>query len=139
MTFLPADILIPKTEDKTAWSVVACDQYTSEAKYWNEVKQITKDKTSSFHLILPEIYLEDENVDEKIIEINSNMKKYCKDDIFDVYPSSYLYVERTQRNGKVRRGIIGVVDLEDYEYAKGSKSAIRATEGTVTERIPPRL
>ncbi len=139
MTFSPADILIPKSEDKTAWSVVACDQYTSEGAYWKEVEEITKNKTSSFHLILPEIYLEDDDVEKRIVQINENMKNYCRDDIFKAYPSSYLYIERTQRNGKVRRGIIGAVDLEDYEYTKGSKSRIRATEGTVTERIPPRL
>ncbi len=139
MTFSPADILIPKTQDKTSWSVVACDQYTSEAEYWEKVCDITKHKQSSFHIILPEIYLEEDGVDKRIEKINANMRSYCKDDIFDLYSSSYLYVERTQRNGKVRRGIIGAVDLDDYDYAKGSKSAIRATEGTVTERIPPRL
>jgi len=139
MTFSPADILIPKSQDKTSWSVVACDQYTSEADYWSEVEKNTEDKISSFHLILPEIYLEDDRVDDRIERINNNMKKYCQDGIFDVYPSSYLYIERTQRNGKVRKGIIGAVDLEDYDYIKGSKSRIRATEGTVTERIPPRL
>ncbi len=139
MTFSPADILIPKTQDKSVWSVVACDQYTSEADYWEKVDGITKDKPSSFHIILPEIYLEEDGVDERIKKINENMKSYCKNEIFDVYSSSYLYIERTQRNGKVRRGLIGAVDLEDYDYTKGSKSAIRATEGTVTERIPPRL
>ncbi len=139
MTFSSADILIPKTQDKSAWSVVACDQYTSEADYWEKVREITENRPSSFHIILPEIYLEEDGVDKRIEKINANMKNYCKDDIFDLYSSSYLYVERTQHNGKVRRGIIGAVDLEDYDYNKGSKSAIRATEGTVTERIPPRL
>ena len=139
MTFSPADILIPKTSDKTLWSVVACDQYTSETQYWDEVENITKDKISSYHLILPEIYLEKDGVDERISKINQTMASYCKDGAFDEYKSVFFYVERIQRNGKIRRGIIGAVDLEDYDYTKGSKSAVRATEGTVTERIPPRL
>ncbi len=139
MTFNSADILIPKTDDLTAWSVVACDQYTSEPEYWSKVESLTEGKPSAYHLVLPEIYLEDSNVDERIKSINSAMSEYCKNGIFEEYKDAYLYIERVQRNGKIRRGIIGAVDLEDYEYAKGSKSAIRATEGTVVERIPPRL
>ncbi len=139
MTFLPADILIPDISDKTAWSVVACDQYTSEPEYWNEVQNLTQSKESAYHLVLPEIYLEDDNVDARIRDINQNMKSYCKDSVFKEFKNSYIYTERTQRNGKIRRGIVGMVDLDDYDYTKASKSAVRATEGTVTERIPPRL
>lgn len=139
MTFNRADILIPKTDDMTAWSVVACDQYTSEPAYWEEVEKLTKGKLSTYHLVLPELYLEQDGVDEKIKNINDAMADYCKSDVFKKYESSYIYIERTQKNGKVRKGIIGAVDLEDYEYQKGSESKIRATEGTVTERIPPRL
>jgi len=139
MTFNSADILIPKTDDLKAWSVVACDQYTSEPEYWNEVEKIAENKPSAYHIVLPEIYLEEDGVDERIKNINSAMNSYVKDGIFKEYKNAYLYIERIQRNGKIRRGIIGAVDLEDYEYAKGSKSAVRATEGTVVERIPPRL
>jgi len=139
MTFLPADILIPNIADKAAWSVVACDQYTSEPEYWDEVKNLTQGKQSAYHVVLPEIYLEDDNVDDRIRDINENMKSYCKGKVFNEYKNSYIYIERTQRNGKIRRGIVGMVDLDDYDYTKGSKSAVRATEGTVTERIPPRL
>lgn len=139
MTFKSADILIPKTRDFTSWSVVACDQYTSEPKYWEEVEKIAEGKISAYHLILPEIYLEESGVDERIKKVNETMTKYCSDNIFTEYPNAYFYIERIQRNGKVRRGIVGAVDLEDYEYTKGSKSAVRATEGTVVERIPPRL
>lgn len=139
MTFKTADILIPKTNDNKAWSVVACDQYTSEPEYWNEVEKLTSGKASAYHLVLPEIYLEEDNVEQRIKKINDAMNEYRDNGVFLEFKDSYLYIERIQRNGKVRRGIIGMVDLEDYEYTKGSKSAIRATEGTVVERIPPRL
>jgi len=139
MTFNRADILLPDGVDYSKWSVVACDQYTSEPDYWKEVEAYVDDLPSSYNLILPEIYLENDDVDNKIKIINDNMIKYIKSDILKEYKNSYIYVERTQRNGKVRKGIVGAVDLEDYNYEKGSKSAIRATEGTVTERIPPRL
>lgn len=139
MTFKRADILLPKDADMSKWSVVACDQYTSEPEYWSEVENIIGDKPSAYNLVLPEIYLEDDDVDERIKLVNKNMKDYINSGLFETYPSSYIYVERTQRNGQVRKGIIGAVDLEDYDYNKGSKSAVRATEGTVAERIPPRL
>ena len=139
MTFKRADILLPKDADMSKWSVVACDQYTSEPEYWSEVENIIGDKPSAYNLVLPEIYLEDDDVDERIKLVNKNMKDYINSGLFASYPSSYIYVERTQRNGQVRKGIMGAIDLEDYDYNKGSKSAVRATEGTVAERIPPRL
>ncbi len=139
MTFNSADILVPKVANPSAWSVVACDQYTSEPAYWEEVKKLADGTPSAYHLVLPEIYLEDDGVDERIKKINKTMTEYCKGGIFEEYKNAYIYIERVQRNGKIRRGVIGAADLEDYEYAKGSKSAIRATEGTVVERIPPRL
>lgn len=139
MTFNRADILLPKAADMSKWSVVACDQYTSEPEYWAEVENVIGDMPSSYNLVLPEIYLENDDVEEKIKCVNKNMNNYINNELFTCYPSSYIYVERTQRNGQVRKGIVGAVDLEDYDYKKGSKSAIRATEGTVAERIPPRL
>lgn len=139
MTFNKADILLPKGIDMNKWSVVACDQYTSEPDYWYEVEDYIGGEPSAYSLILPEIYLEGDDVDERIKDINDNMLKYLKNDIFAEYPDAYIYIERTLRDGKIRQGIIGAVDLEDYDYSKGSKSAVRATEGTVAERIPPRL
>lgn len=137
MTFNKADILLPQNADMKKWSVVACDQYTSEPEYWAEVENITKDALSTYKLTLPEIYLEDDDVDIKIKEINNNMLSYVN--CLTEYKNSYIYVERRQRNGKTRCGIVGAVNLDDYDYTKGSKSAVRATEGTVAERIPPRL
>lgn len=138
-TFNRANILIPHNIDYTKWSVVACDQYTSEPEYWAEVEKTVGDSPSSLHIIYPEIYLNEKNKDERIKSINQKMKKYLDEGIFKEYKDSLILVERTQRNGKKRYGLIGQVDLEDYDFSKGSTSKIRATEGTVIERIPPRV
>lgn len=137
--FKAGNILIPKNIDMSKWSVVACDQYTSEPDYWNEVKKIVGDSPSTLNLTLPEIYLEDSDVEERIKNINESMKKMLEDGIFTEYKDSMIYLERTQSDGKVREGVIGIVDLEDYSYEKGSQTLIRATEKTVIERIPPRM
>ncbi|MBQ6498156.1 MAG: DUF1015 domain-containing protein [Bacilli bacterium] len=137
--FKAANILIPKDADMYKWCVVACDQYTSEPDYWNEVKNIVGDSPSTLNLTLPEIYLEESDVEDRIKNINENMKKYLDEDLFTEYKDSMIYLERTQNDGKVREGLMGVVDLEDYSYEKGSQTLIRATEKTVIERIPPRM
>ena len=137
--FKKGNILIPKNINMNKWSVVACDQYTSEPEYWKEVEEIVGNEPSTLRLTLPEIYLEDSNVEERIKNINSNMKEYLDKDIFTEYTDSMIYLERTQSDGKVREGLIGIVDLEDYSYEKGSQTLIRATEKTVIERIPPRV
>ena len=134
--FNPADILLPKKDFET-WAVVACDQYTSEPDYWHDVEAAVGDKPSALHIILPEIYLSDDN-SERISAINENMQKYLDGDVFDVHENSMIYVER-ESNNTLRKGIVGIIDLEDYDYRKGATSAIRATEATVLERIPPRV
>lgn len=137
--FKAGNILIPKNVDMHKWSVVACDQYTSEPDYWNEVKNIVGKSPSTLNLTLPEIYLEDEDVEERIESINENMKKMIDEDLFTEYKDSMIYLERTQSDGKIREGLMGIVDLEDYSYEVGSRTLIRATEKTVIERIPPRM
>ena len=137
--FKRGNILLPKNTDMTKWSVVACDQYTSEPEYWNDVEKIVGDAPSTLKLTLPEIYLEDEHVSERIAKINSNMKALLDEDFFNEYKDSMIYLERTQSDGKIREGLIGVVDLEAYSYEKGAETPIRATEKTVIERIPPRV
>ena len=137
--FKRGKILLSKNTDMTKWSVVACDQYTSEPEYWNDVEKIVGDAPSTLKLTLPEIYLEDENVSERIAKINSNMKALLDEDFFNEYKDSMIYLERTQSDGKIREGLIGVVDLEAYSYEKGAETPIRATEKTVIERIPPRV
>ena len=137
--FRAGNILIPKKTDMTKWSVVACDQYTSEPEYWNEVTKIVGDAPSTLNLTLPEIYLEENDVNERIKRINENMNKLLAEDFFNELEDSMIYLERTQSDGKVREGLMGIVDLEDYSYEVGSQTLIRATEKTVIERIPPRV
>lgn len=139
VSLFPADILLPKDADMNKWSVVACDQYTSQPEYWENVKNKVGDDVSTYNLVLPELYLNGDDVDEKIKSINCNMQKYVDDGVFAEYNNSLIYIERTLNNGKVRRGIVGAIDLEDYKFEPGNTAMIRATEGTVLERIPPRV
>ncbi len=135
--FYPADILLPKCE-YNKWSVVACDQFTSEPEYWHRTAKITQNSPSAYNLVLPEAFLSADNSD-KIDSINREMAKYLDEGLFEEYKDAMIFVERTLPRGKVRYGIIGAVDLEEYDFRVGSKSLIRATEGTVLERIPPRV
>ena len=134
--FNRADILLAKNCDLSKWSVVACDQFTSQPEYWEETKKIVGDAPSALNLVFPEIYLSEG--DARIAKINAAMQDYLDSGIFTEYKNSFIYVERVI-GGKVRQGLIGAVDLEEYNYKKGSKSKIRATEGTVIERLPPRV
>ena len=136
----PANILLPKDgTDMTKWAVVACDQFTSQPEYWEEVDRIAGDNPSTLRLILPESKLNDANVEDHIADINRSMEDYLARDIFTTLHDSIVYIERTQSDGTVRPGLVAAVDLEKYDYTPGSGSMIRATEGTVLERIPPRV
>ena len=138
--FHNADILIPnESVDMSKWAVIACDQYTSEPEYWDTVYSEVGDAPSALDLILPEIYLEDEDVDQRIDAIHKKMDEYLESGIFTEYKNAMVYVERVQSNGILRQGIIGAIDLDKYDFSKGSSSQVRATEATVVERIPPRL
>lgn len=138
--FKSANILLPKQDvDMSKWAVIACDQYTSEPEYWEKAAEIIGDAPSTLNLILPEVYLEDEDVDARLKKIHIAMKQYEEAGIFTEYKDSMVYIERTDSTGKVRAGLIGKLDLEEYNYQKGSKSQVRATEATVIERIPPRI
>ncbi|HPU21906.1 MAG TPA: DUF1015 domain-containing protein [Thermoclostridium caenicola] len=139
-----ASVLLPKSQmvDMTKWSVVACDQYTSEQSYWEEVKALVGDNPSTLWLIFPEAYLEtdDENSKtERIKAIHAKMEEYLKDGLFDELEDTVILVERQFPGGNSRHGLILAVDLERYDYSAGSRSLIRATEGTILERIPPRI
>ena len=139
--FGPADVLLPREEaaDLTRWSVVACDQYTSEPEYWQRVEQTVGDAPSALKLILPEQKLSDGHTEEHIAAINAEMERYLERDLFRALPDSLIYVERRLNNGALRRGIVGQIDLEDYDYNPGASTLIRATERTVLSRIPPRV
>ena len=139
LPFGPADILLPQDCEYAKWSVVACDQYTSQPEYWQRVEEYVGRAPSTLRLILPESCLEGPNVETDIMEINNTMSRYLRDGRFVEHPGALFYVERTLDNGKVRRGLMGMVDLEQYDYEPGSSAPIRATEGTVLSRIPPRV
>ena len=136
--FYPADILMPKGQDMNKWAVVACDQFTSEPEYWRSVEEKVGADPSTLRLILPEAKLKDPNVDSIIGDINASMKKYLDGGVFETMSESLIYVERQQSDGRIRHGLIGMVDLDAYDFTPGSGALIRATEGTVLDRIPPR-
>ncbi|MBR5536965.1 MAG: DUF1015 domain-containing protein [Clostridia bacterium] len=136
--FLPADILLPKNADMSKWAVIACDQFTSDQEYWNRVRATAEGSVSTINLILPEAELGTEKEAEHTALINKTMAQYMENGVFETYENSLIYVERTLENGSIRMGLMGMVDLDAYDYSVGASSAIRATERTVTERIPPR-
>ena len=139
LAFRPADILLPRDCDYDKWSVVACDQYTSQPDYWQRVENFVGSAPSTLRLILPEGCLEGPNVETDIMDVNNTMTRYLRENRFKAFPQSMIYVERRLDNLKVRRGLVGMVDLEQYDYEPGSATAVRATEGTVMSRIPPRV
>lgn len=136
--FLPADILLPKTDDMEKWAVIACDQFTSDQGYWERVRKNAEGAVSTIRLILPEAELGTAQEQAHTALIHETMERYMREDVFTVYENSFVYVERTLENGSVRKGLVGMVDLDAYDYSTGAVSPIRATERTVTERIPPR-
>ena len=139
LPFRPAHILLPQNCDLHLWSVVACDQYSSQPEYWQEADRLVGSAPSALRLILPESRLGEPDVEHTILEINQTVAGYLKEGRFAAYPDAMFYVERRLSDGKVRRGLVGMVDLEQYDYEPGSSALIRATEGTVLSRIPPRV
>lgn len=136
--FQSTDILLPREAELEKWAVIACDQFTSDLDYWKRVRALAGDAPSTIHMILPEAELEIVEEASAVAKINETMLRYLAEGVFAEYPDSYIYIERTLVDGSVRPGLLGAVDLECYDYSHGSDSAIRATEKTVLERIPPR-
>lgn len=135
LCFGEADILLPKS-DFQKFAVIACDQFTSEPEYWEKVKDYTRGAYTALDLVLPEIYLKEDNSAE-IGRINSNMEKYLSNGVFREIKDSFVFIKRVQSDGVLRTGLIGKIDLKEYSYT-GESAAIRSTEKTVVERIPPR-
>ena len=136
--FKSADILLPRTDRMESWAVIAVDQFVSQPEYWEKVKHLAGNHPSTLHLVLPEAWLQEDDA-AAIARINATMERYLQQEIFTCYPGAYIYVERTLQNGHIRQGIVGALDLENYDYRPGSTTSIRATEQTVPERIPPRV
>lgn len=132
-------ILLPKVGvDKSKWSVIACDQFTSQPNYWEQLDKFVGNAPSTLRLIFPEVYLEGADKQERIKSINANMKKYLQEGIFEEF-EGFVLVERITPDGQKRLGLVIAVDLEDYEYTPQNDALIKATEKTVVERLPARI
>ena len=136
--FRSTDLLIPEASLLPRWAVIACDQFTSEPEYWEAVKGVVGDAPSALNLIFPEAWLKQDRA-ARIAFINRSMADCLNRNVLKAYPDSFVYVERTLVNGMIRRGVVGAVDLEAYDWKPDATSAIRATERTVEARIPPRV
>lgn len=135
--FVPTDILLPVTDDMSKWSCVACDQYTSEPDYWRAVEDYVGDSVSTLRIMLPEIHLAE--TEARSPRITKTMHEYLEHGVFKTVDNSFVYVERTQADGKVRRGLVGAIDLEIYDFSTGTTALCRPTEATVTSRLPARV
>jgi len=132
-------ILLPKTENLHKWPVIACDQFTQDRGYWEKAKSIVNSSPSSLNLIFPEVFLSDNDASQRIGNIHSTMKRYLQDGVFSEPRQGFIYIERDTPYQKKRRGLVAAVDLEMYDWHPESRLPIRATEGTVPERLPPRM
>jgi len=133
-------ILLPNTKiDLARWAVIACDQYTSQADYWNKVEEIVGDSPSTLRVTFPEIYLEDADKDERIAAINETMCGYLAENTLVAQQPGFVLVDRKTSHAASRKGLVVALDLEHYDFSAGSKTLIRATEGTIVERLPPRI
>ncbi|PKK95183.1 MAG: DUF1015 domain-containing protein [Tenericutes bacterium HGW-Tenericutes-5] len=131
-------ILLPiESINKEKWAVIACDQFTSEPEYWDKLKSYVDNVPSTYHLILPEAYLDSE-MKHKISKVNDNMDLYLKNSLFEEH-EGFVLVERQTPFVEKRIGLVLAIDLDEYEYEPGKKGKIAATEKTVPERIPPRV
>lgn len=137
--FTPTDILLPERADMHRWSVIACDQFTSDAAYWRAVQDTVGNAPSTLRLMLPEFYLGKCDEAAATRAIQQTMHAYLEGGVFRTVPHSLVLVQRTLPGGAVRCGIVGALDLEAYDYAPDSVTPIRATEGTVASRLPARV
>jgi hypothetical protein len=135
--FRPADILLPRNVDLQNWAVIACDQYSSEREYWTRADLRIRSEPSTLRMIVPEAYLTSPNLSSRERAVGLAAEAYLASGILREYPNCFVYVERVLRDGRVRRGLVGALDLDAYDYT-GKPSPIRATEQTVPDRLPPR-
>jgi hypothetical protein len=136
---VPTILLPDAAVDLQRWAVIACDQYTSEPEYWKAVDQMVADQPSTLRLIFPEVYLEESNSDVRIAEINSCMDQYLADNILTAQEQGFILLDRKTSHASSRKGLMVALDLEAYDYRPGAKTLIRATEGTIVDRLPPRI
>lgn len=137
--FTAGDILLPENTDMSLWSVIACDQFTSQPEYWEGVEERVGPAPSTLRMILPEAFLELRDRGEALTKANAAMDMYLEKGLFTTLEDSFIYVEREMTVGGIRRGILGLVDLEAYDYSPEARTPVRCTEGTVERRLPPRV
>lgn len=134
------EVLLPKDGSQMdKWAVVACDQYTSQPEYWNEVQSFVNGQPSTLNLILPEVYLEEPGVDKRINKINGTMEEYINNGTLVLQQPGFIFLDRKTSQVPSRKGLIITIDLEEYDYNAGSQTLVRATEKTVIDRLPPRV
>ena len=135
------EILLPnKNINLQKWAVVACDQYTSQPDYWDAVAAEVGDSPSTLKVIFPEVYLEDSDGDQRIENINKEMQHYLDEGVIEAMPQKgFVLVDRKTSQVPSRKGLVVALDLEQYDFNKGSQTLIRATEGTIVDRLPPRV
>lgn len=121
------------------WAVVACDQYTSQPEYWQRVEERVAGAPSTLNVTLPEVYLDKPDTGARITKINATMTAYLNEGVLAEEAPGFMLVERRTRPTRTRRGLVVALDLERYDYRPGATSLIRATEGTIVERLPPRM
>ena len=137
--FLPAHILLPGADvPLDPWACIAVDQFTSQPEYWDAAERQAQGRPSTLHIVLPEAYLGTGREAPRLQSIRATMAEYLAN-VLSRHVNGYVYTERTQLDGSVRQGLVGLVDLEAYSFRAGDKPAIRPSESTVVERIPPRL
>lgn len=136
---IPSILLPEQNVDLNKWCVVACDQYTSQPDYWGKVEELVGEDPSTLHLVFPEVYLEDGDGEKRIEKIAENMRNYLHDGTLVPLKPGFILVVRDTSRGHRRPGLMVALDLDMYSYEEQSQTIIRATEGTVIERIPPRL
>lgn len=136
--FSRADVLLPK-EGFEKWSVVACDQHTSEPEYWARVEENVQNAPSTLRMMIPEHLYKSRGLRDLVEGVRRTTREYAESDLLECFPDSYVYVERTLKNGKIRRGIVGKLDLESYSGEAVSTAPVRATEGRVNSKMPVRI
>jgi hypothetical protein len=140
-------ILLPEAgTDLSKWAVIACDQHTQDREYWEAVRTSVGNNPSSLNFILPEVYLEDPGMEERIAGIHRTMNHYLETNVFAPPLKTLVYVERDTPFHQSRKGLVIALDLECYDWKtsdscqhKNNSLLIRPTEGTVPERLPPRM
>ncbi len=134
------EILVPRTGiDLSRWAVIACDQFTQDREYWQNLAARIGNEPSTLSMILPEVYLEDADRSSRLTAIRNAMNKNLEGNVFADPVKGFVYIERKTAYGRTRRGLVAAIDLDAYDWKPDSTAPIRATEATIVERIPPRM